>query len=114
MSKAHLIIFSTLLTIGASAAATVEPASSFQMVTITDIGRPYTALDGACAYGKATGFNIMAPEFESAFQSAAAKLVTIAKQHGGDAIVGMQASPISETAGDRNGVLLCGTVVKFK
>jgi hypothetical protein len=87
---------------------------NFLMVTITDLGRPYTVLDGACAYGRATGFNIMNPEFESAFQTAAERLSAIAKAHGGDAVVGMQAMPISESAGDRNGVLVCGTVVKLK
>jgi uncharacterized protein YbjQ (UPF0145 family) len=56
----------------------------------------------------------MSPEFESAFQAAAQRLSAIAKAHGGDAVVGMQAMPISETAGDRNGVLVCGTVVKLK
>lgn len=106
------VAFVSLLLSAAATAA--DEQGAFLMTTITEIGRPYTVINGGCVYGKATGFDVMSPEFESAFQAAAAKLSAVAKANGGDAVVGMQASPISEAAGDRNGVLLCGTIVKLK
>jgi hypothetical protein len=108
------LIFAFACLWATTAFADDAPNSMFLTTTITDIGRPYTVVDGTCAYGKATGFNIMSPEFESAFQAGATRLAAAAKAHGGDAIVGMQVVPISESAGDRNGVMVCGTIVKLK
>jgi hypothetical protein len=93
-----------------------EPKSVFLTTTISDLGRPYTVIDGECSFGKST--SIMGREFESAFEDGANRLDAKAAAHGANAIVGMQATPVSESIDGgrdtRNGVLVCGTFVKFK
>ena len=105
-------IFAILICLCASPAFADPPQTMFMTTTITDIGRPYSVIDGMCAFGSATGFDIMTPEMESAFQAGATRLDGMAKEHGADAIVGMQVSPVIE--GETHGVLVCGTFVKFK
>jgi len=77
-------------------AATSSATVKFMAVTITDIGRPYSVIDGECAYGPAQVFEEINNKsiIETAMQNAAKSLIESAKKVGADAIVGMQFSPI--------------------
>jgi len=108
----NVIIACTCLIASPSFAA--DSAPNFIIATVADIGRPYTVLGGDCAFGTgaSAGFDMFTPELESAATGASVRLMQKAQKQGGDAVVGAIVSTHNED--HRNGVLVCGTIVKFK
>ena len=105
-------------------AAVFEPASakdkgagdavSMPMVTISDIGRPYTVIDGVCASSMYPPITVT-DGFDQTLNSASKSLAKIARQQGADAIVGMTVSwETPNSVGSKGRILLCGTMIKFK
>jgi len=117
------IIAATILVCACAILAyAAEQPGPFLTTTISDIGRPYTIINAGCAFGNPSVFSDVQPRqiFESSVTNATERLVKAAKNMGGDAIVGMQASPVPVPIpgramgySDRSGVMVCGTIVKF-
>lgn len=116
------VIFVSLICACAVPALAAAP-ERFLTVTITDIGRPYTIIDGFCFFkGQTNDISLsMETMFGSALTAANKVIVANAKAVGADAVVGMniQAVGIPDPSNAANyfshsGVMVCGTWVKFK
>ncbi len=103
-------------------AVAAQQQERFLTATITDIGRPYSVIDGVCFFEANPRLTnpSTAGMLESALQAASKRLNEIAKKAGADALVGMQVTPvmIPDPLNPRDvltnsGVYLCGTLVKF-
>jgi hypothetical protein len=99
--------------VGAANAADPAPAD-VPMVTIADLGRPYTVIDGTCATAMYPPITLT-DGFAATLTNASKALSVIAKRNGADAVVGMTVSwETPNSIGSKGRVLLCGTMVKFK
>ena len=113
----------------ASLAERATAKDMMQVVTITDIGQPYTVINGDCKFAVLhddptaifSGTGYVETAWESTTNQAVSNLVDDAKKLGGDAIVGARISTIGgsgQSGGSvsvgLDGVLACGTIVKFK
>ncbi|UVO53057.1 hypothetical protein [Sphingomonas sp. SUN039] len=113
MNARHLVAiaaasFSTI------ALAASPKAATIQMVTISDVGRPHTVIDGACAAAMYPPMT-MADGFDKTLNNAQSALADVAKRNGADAVVGMTISwETPNSVGAKGRVLVCGTLVKFK
>ena len=114
-----IAVMSLMLTV-APAAFAAQPVS-MPVVTITDIGKPYTIVSGDCKwevlFDTPLNFNGAKGVFENATNKAVNDLVQAAQKLGGNAIVGLQIVNTTGTTGNSsvgtlNGILACGTIVK--
>lgn len=83
------------------------------MVTIEDIGQPYTVIDGHCFYSEAAGFSLKGDPIANAMNEAFKNVELQGTQLGANAFVGMDVDFANRTEKDEGRVVVCGTFVKF-
>ena len=88
--------------------------STFLTTTTTEIGRPYTVVDGACVYQQFESFSFSGDPLANAVTGAFRQMSDMAKRVGADALVGFDVDFASRPMkGEEGRVLLCGTLVTF-
>lgn len=114
-SVARSLLPALLASVAGGAAFAANPAApDIEMVTIADIGRPYTVIDGTCATAAYPPITLT-DGFPATLTNASKALAVIAKRAGADAVVGMTVSwETPNSVGAKGRVLLCGTMVRFK
>ena len=103
----------------------VQPASAqksrFLTVTVSEIGRPYTVIDGDCKFSRSRGLHIdPSKALDDAKTAAIVLLVKAGQELGAEAIVGMQVQTVQvpDQVGGKETLWnyqaqVCGTFVKF-
>ena len=114
MRALWIAVFAVLL-FGASDVHSEERrTTTFLTTTTTDIGRPYTVLDGACVYQQFESFSFSGDPLANAVNAAFKQMSEVAKRLGADALVGFDVDFASRPMkGEEGRVLLCGTLVTF-
>lgn len=118
VSAAFALTFTALATRAQTAGDANTGAGSFLTVTLTDIGRPYDVIDGACFYGEGTGagggFSFGGDPIVKAINKTFEEAAKKGREIGADALVGYDIDFQNRTEKDESRVLLCGTFVKFR
>ncbi len=116
--KIHMLMLSAISVVGASVAdaqqgAPAPAGAPFLTTTIENIGRPYDVLDGACVHQLFAELTFRGDPMANAITQAFRQMEQRGRAIQADALVGFTASSTTVLS-DKKGVLLCGTLVKFR
>ncbi len=124
MKKKFNILTATLILTGLAgvlsfvlpAEAKKESSEGILVTTIEDIGRDYEILGDfpGVIYKEAPRSSLGGDPMTLAAARAVQAARDLAKQQGADAIIGLQVSSEPRTSADEGGVLLIGTLIKYK